>query len=142
MLLPIVAGMAVSTQAAVNGQLRASVQSPVVAALYFLCYRHFFSWAILLLTKQEIPSLKQLSEVELYKYAGVLLGAFFITSVILSVHRISVANMFTLIVAGQLLIALLYDHFGLMGVKQSPVTLTRLAGVASLILGAYLINRK
>lgn len=142
MLLPVLAGMAVSTQAAVNGQLRASVQSPVVAAFISFFIGTVLLGAILLFTKHEMPSFKQLSEVELYKFTGGLLGAFFITSVILSVQRISVANMFALIIAGQLLIALLYDHFGLMGVKQSPVTLTRLAGVASLIIGAYLINKK
>lgn len=73
---------------------------------------------------------------------GGLLGAFFITSVIVSVQRMSVANLLALVVAGQLITALLFDHFGILGVKQSPVTLTRALGALALIAGAYLINKK
>ncbi|MHA6247475.1 DMT family transporter [Pontibacter sp. CAU 1760] len=141
-LLPFVAGIAVTTQTAINGQLRTAVHSPLVAAFISFCVGTVLLGTLVLVTKQELPSLRQLSEIELYKFMGGMLGAIFITIIILSVQRLSVANIFALVVAGQFVMALIYDHFGLLGVRQSPITLTRLVGVASLILGAYLINRK
>lgn len=141
-LLPFIAGIAVSTQTAINGQLRTAVGSPLVAALISFVVGTLVLTALVLLTRQEVPELRQLAGVEWYKFMGGLLGAFFITTVIVSVQRISVANLLAMVVAGQLIIALVYDHFGVLGVKQSPITLTRFAGAVALILGAYLINKK
>jgi len=45
-----------------------------------------------------------------------------------------------LIVVGQMLCSLVFDHFGLLGVPQQPASLTRLGGAALLILGVALIR--
>ena len=42
---------------------------------------------------------------------------------------------------GQLTTALVFDHFGWMGLPEHPITLTRLAGVALLGAGVWLITR-
>lgn len=141
-LLPILAGAAVATQTALNGQLRVVVNSPLLAALISFSVGTLVLVALVLLTKQEIPQLSQLSGAAWYKFTGGLLGAFFITSVIVSVQRMSVANLLALVVAGQLVTALLFDHFGLLGVKQNTLSLTRALGAVALIIGAYLINKK
>lgn len=141
-ILPILGGIAVATQTAINGQLRASVGSPLVAALISFSVGTLVLVALTLLTKQQIPTLAELVQIDKYKMTGGMMGAFFITIVIVSVQRMSVANLLSLVIAGQLITALVYDHFGLIGVKQSPITLTRLAGATALIIGAYLINKK
>ncbi|MBC5991253.1 DMT family transporter [Pontibacter cellulosilyticus] len=141
-LLPILAGAAVATQTALNGQLRVVVNSPLLAALISFSVGTLVLVTLVLLTKQEIPQLSQLSGAPWYKFAGGFLGAFFITSVIVSVQRMSVANLLAMVVAGQLITALLFDHFGLLGIKQNSLTLTRALGAIALIIGAYLINRK
>ena len=43
--------------------------------------------------------------------------------------------------AGQLAMALVVDHFGWMGLPEHPITVTRLAGVALLGAGVWLITR-
>jgi bacterial/archaeal transporter family-2 protein len=141
-ILPILGGIAVATQTAINGQLRSSVGSPLVAALISFTIGTLTLVALTLLTKQETPSITQLAAIDKYKFTGGIMGAFFITIMIISIQRMSIANILALVVAGQLIVSLVYDHFGLIGVKQSPITLTRLAGSAALILGAYLINKK
>ncbi len=141
-LLPFFAGAAVATQSAINGQLRASIGSPLVAALISFVVGTTVLVVLTLATRQDIPTIGQVTSIEWYKYAGGFLGAFFITSVIVSVQRMSVANLLSLVIAGQLITALLYDHFGLIGIKQNPITLTRIIGAAALIIGAYLINKK
>ncbi len=41
--------------------------------------------------------------------------------------------------SGQFAAALLIDHFGWLGVDRSPITVSKLAGVALLAAGTYLI---
>jgi len=52
-----------------------------------------------------------------------------------------VATTITLMVAGQLLISLVLDHFGALGVPRAPISLTRVAGVALVIAGVVLVRR-
>ncbi len=47
----------------------------------------------------------------------------------------------TLIIIGQLLVGVLVDHFGLLGVPIHQVGWTRLLGVLVLLAGGYLIAR-
>jgi transporter family-2 protein len=97
---------------------------------------------ILLIARQPAPPLAVYSGINWYKFTGGLLGVFVVTVTLLSVKEIGVANMFVLIIAGQLVTAVCMDHFGVMGLNVSPVTLKKLAGIACLITGAWLVNKK
>jgi transporter family-2 protein len=141
-ILPALAGLTITTQAGVNSELKVAVNNPWIAA-----FISFFTGTVILglyivATRQQLPSLSQLKGIELYKYSGGLLGAFFVTVIIFSVQKIGSANVFALVIAGQLFMAVLYDHFGLFGFKQSDISWIKLLGVAMLIAGAYLINKK
>lgn len=141
-IIPAIAGLTITTQAGVNSQLRFAVNSPLLAA-----FISFFTGTVILglavlVTRQPIPSLAQLSQIELYKFAGGLLGAFFVTGIILSIPKIGSANLFAIVIAGQMFFALLYDYFGMFGFPRSAITWERVAGVLLLVSGAYLINKK
>jgi bacterial/archaeal transporter family-2 protein len=45
-----------------------------------------------------------------------------------------------LIVLGQMVDSLAFEHFGLFGLSHHPMSLTRLVGAASLIVGVVLIR--
>jgi transporter family-2 protein len=45
-----------------------------------------------------------------------------------------------LIVVGQMLTSLAFDHFGLLGVPVRPASAVRIAGAACLLVGAVLIR--
>lgn len=60
---------------------------------------------------------------------------------ILLVPKIGAATFIALLVAGQMLASVAFDHFGLLGLTQRPVDLPRLIGVALLIGGVLLIRR-
>lgn len=141
-ILPALAGLAISTQAGVNSQLKVAVNNPWIAAFISFTIGTLFLGLIILATKQPIPSFVQLKGIELYKLTGGLLGAFFVTVIIVTTQRIGSANVFALVIAGQLLMALLYDHFGLFGFPKSAMSWVKLLGVVMLIAGAYLINKK
>lgn len=141
-ILPVLIGLAMTIQSGVNAQMRSAINSPLFAAFISFSGGLLSLGLILLVTRQPVPSLQELSSVSWYKFTGGLLGAFVVTSVILSVHRIGAANMFVLIVAGQLITAILMDHFGILGLKTSPITTGKLLGILLVIAGAYLVNKK
>jgi bacterial/archaeal transporter family-2 protein len=57
------------------------------------------------------------------------------------VPRLGVALMFSLIIAGQMLITLSFDHYGILGVPVKAINLPRLMGVLLIIAGVILIRR-
>lgn len=141
-ILPFLAGVTITTQAGVNSQLRVAISNPWMAAFISFFVGTIVLGLYVVVTRQTIPSVAQLRGIELYKYAGGLLGAFFVTVIILTVQKIGSANVFALVIAGQLFMALLYDHLGLFGFPQSNISWVKIMGVMLLVAGAYLINKK
>lgn len=141
-LLPVLCGVALSVQAIVNGQLRVAIGSPVVAACISFVIGTLVLLLLIGLTRQPVPSLHTLQQVSFYKWTGGVLGAFFVTAVIVSIQKIPSANLFALIITSQFITALVIDHFGLLGAMQTPVNTVKIAGVVLLIAGAYLVIKK
>lgn len=140
--LPFVVGIALTTQAGINSQLRVAINNPWLAAFISFVVGTVFLGVIIVATRQTIPSVSDFSNISLYKYTGGVLGAFIVTAVIFSVQKIGSANSFVLLIGGQMLVALIYDHFGLFGLPQSPFNIVKLLGVILLVIGSYLIIRK
>jgi bacterial/archaeal transporter family-2 protein len=141
-LLPVLAGVAITLQSGINYQLRAAINHPLMAAFISFLVGVFALIVVLLLIKQPPPPLSVYNGIQWYKFTGGLLGAFVVTVTLLSVKEIGVANMFVLIIAGQLMTAVCMDHFGILGVTVSPVTIKKMGGIACLVLGAWLVNKK
>jgi bacterial/archaeal transporter family-2 protein len=140
--LPIVAGVALTTQVGVNSQLREATNSPLTASFISFVVGTVALALIVLATRQPFPSLQSLGEISWHKYLGGLIGAVYVTIAIISAQRLSAANLFAFIVTGQMISALICDHYGWLGFKESPATLTRVGGAVLLVGGAYLINQK
>ena len=141
-LLPVFAGIAITIQAGVNSQLRVALQHPLLAAFISFVVGTIALGILLIFSKDALPGLSQYSQIGLYKYTGGLLGAFVVTVTLLSVVEIGAGNMFVLIVAGQLVTAVLMDHFGAFGLTPNPVSLQKFFGICLLVAGAWLVNKK
>lgn len=78
---------------------------------------------------------------EWYLYAGGVLGVAILAAPIFLVPRTGVALTLVAIVVGQLLAAVVIDHFGLFASPRIPVSLPRLLGIGLISLGALLTVR-
>ena len=65
----------------------------------------------------------------------------FVIAATWGVPRLGVALTITLMVAGQLLVGLVLDHFGAFGQPVQPMNLGRVAGVALVIAGVVMVRR-
>lgn len=141
-LLPLFAGIAIAVQSGINSQLRMAIQHPLMAAFISFVVGTIALGVLLIFSKTAIPGLSQYSAIQWYQYTGGLLGAFVVTVTLIAVSQIGAANMFVLIVAGQLAAAMMMDHFGILGMKENPVSAQKLIGIFLVVCGAYLVNRR
>ena len=76
-----------------------------------------------------------------YYLTGGLLGAAYVTTILVAVRTLGAGGIVAATVAAQLAVSVVVDHFGLVGVARQPVTVAKVAGVVLLGLGTYLVVR-
>ncbi|GAA4400773.1 DMT family transporter [Nibrella viscosa] len=140
-LLAFLTGIANSTQSGVNSQLRQGLANPIMAAIGSFGVGFLTLMGIQLLTGNATPSLETVRSISWWKWTGGLLGAFYVTTVIFTVPRIGAASLLSLSIAGQLLAAVLYDHYGYLGFPLHPANVWRVLGVVLIIMGVVLVVR-
>ncbi len=74
-------------------------------------------------------------------FIGGLLGAAYVTTVLVAVRTLGAGGVTAATIAGQLTLSLAVDRFGWFGVEPQPLTATRVAGVALLAAGTWLVVR-
>ncbi|TGE22641.1 DMT family transporter [Hymenobacter metallicola] len=141
-LVLVLAGAALTTQSAVNSQLRGGLHSVMWAVLASYLVGTLAAAAVLVSTQTQLPPLAAVQGVRWYQWTGGALGMVYIAAITFSLQRVGAASLFALVVTGQLLTALLFDQLGLLGLTRSPLTLSRLVGALLLVAGAYLLNRR
>jgi transporter family-2 protein len=141
LLMAVIAGFALPTQAAINNKLAVAMQSPVLSALISFTVGTLTLLAYCLVSNVPLRAVFAAKNVSAIAWTGGLLGAYFVTAVILLVPRLGVALTFSLIIAGQMLITLLLDHYGFLGVPVKSINLPRALGALFLIAGVILIRR-
>lgn len=141
LLMALVAGAALPTQAAVNNKLATVLQQPLLAALISFSVGTVALLLYCLVTNVPLRAITAAKNVSVAAWTGGLLGAYVVTAVILLVPRMGVAITFSLIITGQMLITLVLDHYGLLGVPVRSVSIPRVLGVLLIIAGVVLIRR-
>ncbi|GAB2534615.1 DMT family transporter [Rufibacter soli] len=141
-LLALLAGVAVAIQAGVNSELKLAVGNPIITALFSFCIGTLILGTVVLVSyRQEFPSLQQMQGISAWKWTGGLLGVLYVTAVILAAPRIGAANTLGIIVAGQLLMAIVLDHFGWLGFPVQPINWSKVLGVVLLLAGVFLLRK-
>ena len=141
LLIALLAGAMMPTQAATNNKMAAFVDSPVLAAFVSFLVGTIALFVFLLLSGVPLANLSGVKDAPAIAWIGGLFGAFFVAATVMLVPRLGVAMTFSLIIAGQMIVTLVIDHFGLLGVPVKEVSLARLAGIL-LITGGVVLIRK
>ena len=139
-LAVVLGGAATALQAPTNAKMMGAVGSPVNAA--------FVSFAvgtaalgILAVVLQVRPDIAASRALPWYAWVGGLYGAIFVVAAAWGVPRLGVATTIILMVAGQLLLSVVLDHFGVMGMPKQPISLGRVAGIGLVIAGVLMVRK-
>jgi transporter family-2 protein len=92
------------------------------------------------ITKQHV-SWAGLTHVPAYAWLGGLLGAFYVTAIILAFPRIGPALTFGLVVTGQMTISVLLGHFNILVAQQENFSIWKLLGIILICSGVIIIRK-
>ncbi len=138
--LGVLAGALITVQTVLNASLgdRAGVLGSVLALT-------IVSLVVLIVAILVFPNSANFHELpgpsQWYLYLGGAFGVIILVSTIFLVPKIGAAETLTAIVVGQLTLAVVVDHYGLLSVPRVEVSLLRVAGIALVAVGAYLVVR-
>lgn len=139
-LLTAFTGGLVALQAPINSVLGRSIGTWQAAFVSFAVGTVALA-AIAALATGGLGQIAQVRHVSVVYLTGGLLGAAYITSVLVTVRTLGLGGVTAATVAAQLAVSVVVDQFGLLGVAKQPITAARLAGVVLLGLGTYLVVR-
>lgn len=139
-LLATFAGSLIAIQAVVNTRMGRDLGNPLLGTLVSFLVGTLSVIIYCLATRVTLPPFATLTRIPWWAWTGGLIGAFFVTVVIKTVPKIGVGALVGFTVGGQMLMAVLLDHFGLLGLTRHPITPGRLLGMALLIAGVALLK--
>jgi len=140
MILAVAAGVSLVVPQALNANLRYALNSAAWSGFMSYLVGVICMAAFALALRDPIPSATVAARIPWWAWSGGLFGAIFIALAIFLIPKLGAATFIALLVAGQMLCSLAFDHFGLLGIPVHPASLVRLAGAAFLILGVVLIR--
>jgi transporter family-2 protein len=141
MLLAVMSGASIVLQQALNANLRTLLNSVVWSGFMSYVVGLLCMTVVAIALRDPIPSMSVAARVPWWAWSGGLFGAIFVGLAVVLVPKLGAATFFALLITGQLVVSVAFDHFGLLGLAQRSVDLPRIMGVALLIGGVLLIRR-
>lgn len=142
LLLAVIAGAILPVQATMNAKMAKFAASPVLAALLSFLAGTVALIAYVLATQPNVSAqLTGVRQAPLYVWLAGLMGAFYVVVSISLLPRLGVALTFSLIIAGQMLVTLVVDHYGLLDVPVKTINVPRLIGILLIVGGVILIRK-
>jgi len=139
-LLTAVAGGLVALQAPINSMLGRSVGTFQAAFMSFAIGTVVLA-LIAGLAKGGFGDVGEARHLPWYYLTGGMLGAAYVTTVLVTVRALGAGGVVAATISGQLTLGVLIDQLGILGVTRQPITVARIAGVALLAAGTYLVVR-
>jgi transporter family-2 protein len=134
-------GGLIAMQAPLNSQLGRTVgglQASVVAL-----FVSFLALLALASVTDGLGGIRRIGDAPLHvAIGGGMAGALYVGSIVWTVRALGASGLTAVTIAGQLAVAVALDHYGWLGVERSPVTLAKVAGIALLALGTWLVIRE
>ncbi|WP_338876393.1 DMT family transporter [Spirosoma sp. SC4-14] len=141
LVLALLAGGMIPFQSAMNSQLGRSLQSPYFSALTVFVVAAIGLTIYNLASQQTVPALTQFSDAPKWSYLGGVLGGSYILLIVICAPKLGIGNVTIMVLLGQILAAMLIDHFGLLNATLHPINWQRLIGVGLLIAGVYIVRK-
>jgi transporter family-2 protein len=139
-VLAVAGGVGLAVQAPTNAMLSRPAGSAANAALVSFIVGSV-ALGLFCLVARARPDAAALKALPWYAWAGGVYGAFFVAVAAFAAPRIGVGAMLTAVVAGQLATGIVLDHLGALGLERHPASVARVAGLALVIAGAFLVER-
>lgn len=135
-----VAGAIVPVGVTLNSILGKMLKSPMLSAAVVFASGTMFLALFSLATRQQIPETDELSQIPWFIWLGGVLIATYMILMNYNVPKVGVGLATSIVVAAQLVVGLIIDHYGLFGLPQAHFSLGRFFGLLSIIAGVALMK--
>ena len=139
--LSLFAGLAGSAQVAINGAVGERIGT-LEATAFNIFVSALILAGIVLVARAGFGGVLEGARQPAWLWLGGVAGAVVVGTITFAGPRIGALATIALLIAGQLVMGVVIDHFGIFGVERIAVTPTRLAGVAILAVGALLVLKR
>jgi bacterial/archaeal transporter family-2 protein len=141
-LLSLILSLAAGIAAGLQGPLTTIVSQRLgIWEAILIAHIGGLSAAILMVMFFSTGNINQWRSVPWYALLCGVLGLVVLGGITFSIPRIGAAGATTLLIVGQLLLALILDHFGWLGIDIRSLNPSRILGLITLVLGTWLIMR-
>jgi bacterial/archaeal transporter family-2 protein len=139
-VMALALGAVLPMQAAINSRLAKSAGNPVMAAFISFGVGTIALMIFLIVTGQ-FNFRFIFSQSPWWIWTGGLLGTFFVAGIVILLPKLGVVLSFSLVIAGQMFAAILFDQFGWLGVAVKEISPGKIIGSILLIIGVILIRK-
>lgn len=140
-VLAVVAGFAMAFQPAANSTLAQRCEHPLQASIISFATGLIALCIVAVVLRVGWPIPTRFSGLAPWAWTGGLMGTYMVTVSLLAAPKLGAANWIGLVVAGQLGLSLVLDHYGWVGFKPHPLTWTRFLGACCLAAGVFMVLR-
>ena len=137
-VIAVIGGIAIALQAQLMGLLDKGIGT---IEGVFITYGSGGLLIAVIMLLQRGGNLSAWQGVPWYAYGTGILGLIIVGAIGYSAPRLGLVATFTIIVSSQFIVGALLDHYGLLGAVSRPIELSRLFGMAVLLVGIWLIIR-
>jgi transporter family-2 protein len=137
LLVAFFLGIVMSIYLPMNSSVSRYLGSSIAASALFYIVALATTLAIFVFSG-EYQSLQKIKNVPGYLYLAGFISAFMIIGTTIIIPRIGARKFFILLVSGQILMAVLVSHLGILESPKDPVNIKKFIGAALVITGAAL----
>jgi bacterial/archaeal transporter family-2 protein len=141
-LLVALGGAGLAIQMAWNARLRVSIGSPVlttIISVFVTLLSLTLVWASGATHRGSIPAFNSLPQ---WAWFGGIFAAYYLVASLIAIPKLGAAVVFSLVIAGQMIAALILDSTGAFAVAQISLNPSRVLGTVLLLIGVILIQKR
>lgn len=138
--ITVAAGTLVALQAPINSGLGKAVGNFAAASISFTI-GVLVLVALTVVVGGGYGDVGEIAHIQPQYLLGGVLGAAYVTTVLISVRTLGAGGVTAATIGGQLTMSVIADQLGILGLDQRPLSAGRIAGIALLAAGTFLIVR-
>jgi len=135
--LAVLMGIVISIYLPMNSSVSKYIGSTITANVTFFTVALLTSIVIFVIFG-EFHSIYNIRNVPVYLYSTGFISAFIVLGMTFLIPYLGARRFFILVVAGQILMAVLVSHFGILESPRDAVTIKKLIGAFLVVFGAYI----
>ncbi len=135
-------GVGLSLQMAWNARLRIATGSPVLTTIISVIVTLLslgVVWGSGATDRGTLPPFHSLPK---WAWFGGVFAGYYLVAALIGIPKLGTAAVFALVIAGQVVSALVLDSTGAFGVPRIPMSMFRIVGIVLLLIGVILIQKR